>query len=285
MHEQSANLLSPRTFLALVRVLWVGLAVTMGLALRDAGTFTSVVWWVVVGAAVVALVVPAPAGLTGLRMVTPLAVVAAVLSLGMHAPTGWATAALACSMLATAVVFSGETGEAMVQGAAYGEERRFPLRVPAPLLMPMAVSWLVWAAAVVGAVLLLRHREWAAGGLVAALAVTLTWLLARRFHRFARRWLVVVPAGVVVHDHVVLGETLMVQRHNLAEAQLALVGTEAADLTGPAAGNAVEITVHEMVLAVFPSDEEHPTGKAIHMQSFLVSPTRPGRAIHAVRRT
>jgi hypothetical protein len=33
---------------------------------------------------------------------------------------------------------------------------------------------------------------------------------------------------------------------------------------------------------VFPSSKEHPTGRAIHMQSFLVSPTRPGRAIHAI---
>jgi len=134
----------------------------------------------------------------------------------------------------------------------------------------------------VGAVLLLRRHDWLAGVLVAAAAAGLSWLLAQRFHRLSRRWLVVVPAGVVLHDHLVLGETLMVQRQNVAAAGLALAGTEAADLTGPAAGNAVEITVRETVLAVFPSSAEHPTGRAIHMQSFLVSPTRPGRAIRAI---
>ena len=190
--------------------------------------------------------------------------------------------ALAVSFLGTAVAFSAETGEAMVQGAAYGQEQRFPLRVPAPVLLPMLLAWLVWAAAVVGGVLLLRHRSWAAGAAVVAVAAGLSWLLARRFHRLSRRWLVVVPAGVVLHDHLVLGETLMVQRQNVSAVGLALADTQAADLTGPAAGNAVEITVRETVLAVFPSSKEHPTGRAIHMQSFLVSPTRPGRAIHAI---
>jgi len=131
-------------------------------------------------------------------------------------------------------------------------------------------------------VLLLRHHSWVSGLVLAVVAAGLSWLLAKRFHRLSRRWLVVVPAGVVLHDHLVLGETLMVQRQNVAAAGLALADTQAADLTGPAAGNAVEITVRDTVLAVFPSSKEHPTGRAIHMQSFLVSPTRPGRAIQAI---
>jgi hypothetical protein len=169
-----------------------------------------------------------------------------------------------------------------VQGAAYGQEQRFPLRIPAPVLLPMALAWLVWSAALLGAVLLLRHHTWVGGGLLAAVAAGLSWLLAKRFHRLSRRWLVVVPAGVVLHDHLVLGETLMVQRQNVAAVGLALDGTDAADLTGPAAGNAVEVVVRDAVLAVFPSTKEHPTGRAIHMHSFLVSPTRPGRAIRAI---
>jgi hypothetical protein len=282
MHGPSANLLSPRTFLTLLRVLWLAMAVTMGLALRDAGPIVAVVWWATVAAVVIALVVPAPAGLTGLRVVSPVVCVAAVIALALGAPSGWGVGALAVSFLAAAVAFSAETGEAMVQGAAYGQEQRFPLRVPAPVLLPMALAWLLWAAALVGGVLLLRHHDWAAGCAVAAVAAGLSWLLAKRFHRLSRRWLVVVPAGVVLHDHLVLGETLMVQRQNVAAAELALADTQAADLSGPAAGNAVEITVRDTVLAVFPSSKEHPTGRAIHMQSFLVSPTRPGRAIKAI---
>jgi hypothetical protein len=120
------------------------------------------------------------------------------------------------------------------------------------------------------------------GVVLALAAAALSWLLGMRFHRLSRRWLVLVPAGLVVHDHMVLGETLMVQRPNVALARLALADTQAADLTGPAAGHAVEVTVREMVLAVLPSTRENPKGKALHVASFLVAPSRPGRALQAM---
>jgi hypothetical protein len=87
---------------------------------------------------------------------------------------------------------------------------------------------------------------------------------------------------VVVHDSLVLGETLMVHRPNVASARLAVAGTEAADLSGPAAGHAVEVAVREPVLALLPASAAHPTGRAIHMRAFLVAPTRPGRALRAM---
>lgn len=282
MDGPPTNLLTPGRFLALLRALWVALGITLALALRDAGGLVSVAWWIVVAAGVVALVVPSAAGLTGLRMVVPVTPVVAVIALVDGPFRAWSAAALAVALLASAVVLSAEVGEAMVQGSAYGHEQRFPLRAPAALLPPMAISWLLWAASVVGAPLLLRDRQWLAGVVVGIVAAALTWLLAGRFHRLSRRWLVLVPVGVVVHDHVVLGETLMVQRSNFSVAQLAPADTQAADLTGPAAGNAVEVSVREMVLAVFPSTREHPKGRALHVQSFLVSPSRPGRALMAM---
>jgi hypothetical protein len=45
---------------------------------------------------------------------------------------------------------------------------------------------------------------------------------------------------------------------------------------------ALDIAVRDMVLVVFPSTETEPTGRAIHVQSFLVAPTRPGRALQAM---
>ena len=76
-------------------------------------------------------------------------------------------------------------------------------------------------------------------------------VLWRTYHRFALRWLVLVPAGVVVHDPVVLGETLMVLRPAVAGARLAPADTGAADLTGPAAGFAIEVSVHEAATVLF----------------------------------
>ena len=104
-----------------------------------------------------------------------------------------------------------------------------------------------------------------------------------RWHRLSRRWLVVVPVGLVVHDPLVLGETLMLRRNEIGSVALARASTEAADLTGPAGGHAVEISTTQPVTAIFASTPSEPGGRAIHLTACLVAPTRPGRAIAAVR--
>lgn len=269
-------------------MLWAATAVSAVLAVRaatdgagTAGLAVSVLLWLCVAAAVVSLIVPSPLGLSVQRAVTPLAVPGGAVLLAHGGDVAAALVGL-LGLVTTLLVLSAEFAEAMVQASAYGDERRFPLRTPAALLPPIGLSWAVWAAALLGGVAALAHRSWVAGVALVALALLLGWFLAPRFHRFSRRWLVIVPAGVVVHDHVVLGETLMVQRTNVQLARLALAGTEAADLTGPAGGHALDIAVKEMVLAVFPSSRREPKGRAIHLQSFLVAPARPGRALAAI---
>lgn len=264
----------------MLRLLWVALAVVMGLTVS--GGVALSVWFAVVGLSIVCLVAPSTWGLTVLRMVTPAVVPAAALAWVQRDSVVWGAASLALAVLAALLTASGEVGEAMVQGNAYGSEHRFPLRPPAAMLLPMALSWLVWCGAALGGTVLLVREEWLVGAALAVVAVAASWFLGRRFHRFAARWLVLLPGSVVLHDSVVLGETLMVQRGNVAGARLALADTEAADLTGPAAGHALEIAVREMVLAVFAPTPQQPKGRAIHLQSFLVAPTRPGRALTAM---
>jgi subtilisin family serine protease len=286
----NGTLLSPRTFVTMLRVLWVALAVVMGFTIASAGDehtkaagFVSATgWWLVVAVVVVALVVPSALGLTLVRLVAPFTIVIAITALVLGASGTLGAIAVALAAVVALVAMSGEVGDAIVQGSAYGKEHRFLLRPPAALLVPLAVSWMVWAAALVGAVLLLGAEQWLVGILVTTLACGLTWLLFTRSHRLSIRWLVLVPAGLVVHDPVVLGETLMVPKGNVAVVRLALADTQAADLTGPAAGVALDIAVREMVLAVFAANRAQPKGKAIHVQSFLVAPTRPGRAMHAM---
>jgi hypothetical protein len=286
----NGTLLSPRTFVTMLRVLWVALAVVIGFAIASAGddhtkaaAFVSATgWWLVVAVVVVALVVPSALGLTVVRMIAPFTVVIAITALALGASTVIGAIAVALSAVVALLAMSGEVGEAMVQGSAYGNEHRLPLRPPAALLLPVVVSWLVWASAVMAAALLLSAQAWLGGILATSLAMCLTWLLGTRSHRLSIRWLVLVPAGVVVHDPVVMGETLMVPKANLEVARLALADTQAADLTGPAAGVALDIAVREMVLAVFAPTRTQPKGRAIHVQSFLVAPSRPGRALQAL---
>lgn len=240
-----------------------------------------VVAWLLWGIGVVALVVPSTLGLTAMRMVNTLACGAAVISwIGGAGPApggAFVTATVICGVLVGGAGF----GHECVQASAYGDEQRFLLRPPATFLLPVAVAGAVWAVATLTAPLLLAAGRWIIGVPVAIAALLLTWLLLPRFNTLSRRWLVLVPAGVVVHDQVVLAETLMVPRPDVDGVGLALAGTEAADFTGPAAGHAIEVALREMATALLAPTKAAPRGTAVHVRSFIVAPTRPGAVLQA----
>ena len=281
--------LTPRSSLWTLRISILALAIAMSGAISSVGEHRSTTVVVVatsalavmIGASMLSVVVPSALALTVVRIVLPGAVPAAAITLALDGGP-WSVAALVVTVLTAAVALGAETGEAMVQGSAYGDERRLLLKVPAALLLPIVISWLVWCLLTLTAVVLLSASQWITGTSAFALAVLLTLAVFGRLHRFSRRWLVIVPAGVVVHDDVVLGETLMVQSPNVRMCRLALADTGAADLTGPSAGHALEVTVNEMVTGVLAPAPAQPKGKAMHMQSFLLAPTRPGRALQAL---
>jgi hypothetical protein len=243
--------------------------------------------WLLWGVGVVALIVLSPLGLTIMRMLSLLTCGVAILSwIGGAAPApggGFVACALICGVL----VGGADFGQRCVQASAYGDEQRFLLRPPAAFVLPITVAGVIWAASVLAGPLLLAARQWIIGGLVSIAAAWLTWMLLPRFNTLARRWLVLVPAGLVIHDQVVLAETLMVARSDVISIDLALTGTEAADFTGPASGHAVEIGLRTMVTALLaPSTQARktrakmtPRATALHVQSFIVAPTRPGAVL------
>jgi hypothetical protein len=273
------------------RVLWVATAVAGALSLSQASRHLTTVphfilvtaWWLAMAAVLLALIVPGPTSLTITRVVAPVALPSVILTWLGGGPAATAATATALAAASAVLLSSAELAELLVQGAAYGDERRLPLRTPAGVKVAATVVWAAWCASTLGAAAALWHRSWALAIFLALIAGALKLLTLTRMQRLSNRWLVLVPAGVVVHDPLVLGETLMVQRSNLRSAALALADTDAADITGPAAGMAIEIAVHEMVTAIFPASQEHPTGRAVHMAAFLVSPSRPGRALRALR--
>jgi hypothetical protein len=181
----------------------------------------------------------------------------------------------------TLTVATGELGRAYVQASAYGDEERHPLRPPLGMLIVSAAAWVIWAAALAIGPLALAARSWAVGAVLTLVAVLGTPLLLPRWHQLARRWLVLVPAGVVVHDPVVLAETLMLRRSQVAALRLAPAGTEALDLTGPATGHALELSTKESVTALLVPAPGADTARAVHLTACLVSPTRPGAALRS----
>ena len=281
-----------RTLPWMMRLTWVGVLLLGGSAVdaslvgrsdgvRWAATWGGAAMWSI---AVAAMAIPAVTSLTAMRILVPLSIPSAVAAWIMGAPAVDTALFAGTGALATIIAFSGEIGGLFVQASAYGEEDRHLLRPPAAYLLAALITWCTLAAASISAVLLLGAERWVIGSALGAGAISAGVWAWPRLHRLSRRWFVVVPVGLVIHDYLVLAETLMLRRAEIAGVRLAPNDTQAADLTGPAAGHAIEINTVEPVTAIFAATPKQPRGTAIHLTACLVSPTRPGRALAAAER-
>ena len=272
----------------LLRAAWVLLPLLVGPAVGEAlegrsgpmALVSQTGLWSCWAAGLVAVLVPSAVSLTVVRVLAPLGVVAGVLAAVFGA--GPTFAALACggALLVALVAFSAEVGLVLVQGSAYGDERRFLLRPPAALLVgPLPLAWALMAGPLVTGTLLLGARQWVAGAVFVAVGALLVALLAPRLHRLSCRLVVLVPAGLVVRDPLLLADTAMFRRPAVAGISLALADTTAVDLTGRSLGNAVEVRLHDPGRLAAAGTLQDRQGRSVEVQSFLVAPSRPGRLL------
>lgn len=279
---------SSRVLPWLLRVAWASQAVVAGPAFAAALdprsrpvqlVATLGLWggWAIV---LLATAVPAPVSLTVLRCSAPAAVAAALWAAVSNGPSPTEAAAAVLITAATAgIAFSAGVGYAFVNGPAYGDERRFPLRPPAPVLLVLAP--LVWAAAAgagTAAALLLATRAWIAGALVAAAAVPAVFVAARSLHSLSLRWAVLVPAGLVLKDPLALLDPVLFMRPLIEVLRPAPAGTDSLDLTGRAPGLALEIVLTEKVEMTLVR-QGHRLGETGRSARLLFTPTRPGRLL------
>ena len=243
------------------------------------GISSTVGIWLLWSIALLCTLVPSSSALTAIRLALPtIFVIVAAVAVAIGISSGVA-AALAISLLASLLIFSGDIGDSFVQLAAYGDERRYLLRCPPAMLLVQVLSWLVWLTLTIVAINLLASDALFLGAIVAIAALLLAIVLPRRFHRFSRRWLVSVPAGLVIHDHVVLAETAMFMNDAVIEVGIDLAPSEAADLSGKCSGVGLLIALKDFDTVVLAATPKTPGGSAIHVKSMRVCPTRPGRAI------
>lgn len=268
---------------------WALIAVTGWPLLRngitDDGAAGAVARWAIAlvwGTTLMALVIPSVISLTIARVITPLAPIAAAIFWWTTSDTTNGAITTAATATAAIIVGTGEFGQRSVQASAYGDEQRFVLRAPSAFLVASVIAWLLTAAAIIISMGTLGHNNLVAT-VVGLVAIALAVLSAPRWHRLSRRWLVLVPAGVVVHDPLVLSETAMWRRHHIVGASLATSDTSAADLTGPASGHLIEIRLSETATVVLTDGRANPRGRAIHLTAGLIAPSRPGAAIAAMR--
>ncbi|HEX6419941.1 MAG TPA: hypothetical protein VFZ77_15675 [Acidimicrobiales bacterium] len=274
------------------RLTWLLVAVLTAPALGDAlagasrpvQLVASVGGWGVWLAVLVATLVPTTVSLTALRIAAPGAAVAALAALVVTGATATGVLGLAAALAAVLAALAPETAEIFVDGSSYGDERRMPLRSPVALLAgPAEVAWLAVVAGACAGPLLLAARQWVPGAIALAAGGPLAWWGARVLHVLARRWLVFVPTGVVVHDQLTLADPVLLRRSVVRSFGPAPAGTDALDLTAGAAGLALEVRLAEPVPLV-PVARRGQPAELREAGAVVVTPSRPGRVLAEARR-
>lgn len=203
---------------------WASLVVTAGPAAADAldswsagpRALASVLLWAAWGAALLACFAPRPLGLTVLRVTAAAAVVLALAATPATTPLR-ALLAVAGTALTAWLVFTPAVGYRFVNGAAYGDERRYPLRVPPALLLgPVPLAGALVAGGVVAGPLLLADQRWVAGVVAVAVAVPVVRTAGRSVYALSQRWAVLVPAGIVLKDPLTLVDPVLFPRERIA---------------------------------------------------------------------
>jgi len=207
-----------------LRVVWLVLPLAGGPAAASAlgelgdasGVVGAALVWLAWGAGLVALLAPRPLGLTAIRVVAPTFVVLAlVIALVGNASTVAAWGAVIATLLAAILVADPSFALTAVNGVSYGDERRHPIRTPPGLyLAPVPLARALVAAGIASGPLLLADGAIVAGLAALALGWPVAALAARALHTLARRWVVLVPAGVVVVDPLtIVDPVLFVRQH------------------------------------------------------------------------
>lgn len=268
-----------------MRLGWVAAAIALSQAIDalDTGLTVTISTWLLWVTGAVAVFVGSPITLTLARTTLPLSIPVAVVLLASGADLTLGFIGLVSALIASYSVFTAEVGQRWVQFAAYGAERRFPLRPPLGFALPAVVLWVLVAVLASSAVMAAEGSQLVLAAVLGAIAAGLAGLGSTRWHRLSCRWLVLVPAGVVIHDPLVLMETAMWRSHVVVGATLAPVETEAADLTGPATGPALEISLRSSETVVLAAGRNTPEGRAIHLTAALIAPSRPGAALEALQ--
>ncbi len=280
-----------------VRLIWLLQPLLVGPGILDAvsGRSEPVRLVVEVGlwagwlAGMIAVLAPSTVSLTLVRTLAPAAPAAALLAATTAGEWNARTlTSIGAGLVTVGLIFLPVVGDPMINGSAYGSERRMALRPPAAVLLgPVQLAWLMVFAGTITGPLLLAAKQYLLGILLTALGAALIYQGARTLHQLARRWLVFVPAGFVIHDYYRLAESLLIQRRLAPELGLADAGhsgddldTERIDLSAGALGLALAVRVGE------PLPLAMRTGRSVTTRSgreFIFTPSLPGQALAEAR--
>ena len=256
-----------------VRVLWIFVALFQQ-------SFSVGMWmlWTVVA---IGTWILHPISLTAIRLSSPVVFITLIAQLPAEEFGVLPVAVATATLISLLLIYTSDFGMTQVQAGAYGNERRFLLRIPVSLALPTLLTWVVLTALFVVADNLFASGLWIGGSVISLFSAAAIWKFVPQLHRLSLRWLVRVPAGWVIHDGVLLAENLLLRTHNIASMQLAPADTEAIDLSGITQGIPLEISLREMTdVRLTPLlSKATKTVDALHVKQMLVAPSQAQRVL------
>jgi hypothetical protein len=148
------------------------------------------------------------------------------------------------------------------------------------VLVPL--TWLLVVAGASVGPLLLASRQWVAGAVALVAGAALVVAGSRSLHQLARRWVVLVPTGLVVHDSFTMPEPQLFLRTSIARLGPALADdADADDLTAGAPGLALVLELTEPLEVLLRTRGRDSATKA--SSALLITPSRPARLLEAAR--
>jgi len=276
-----------------LRALWFLLPLTVGQAASDAVASAehavplvmTAGLWVLWALGMVAAMIPHPVTLTAIR----------VLATGTLPLAAWTvvdTDASAVSVLAAAhsvslvvVAISSLVGDSFADGSSYGDERRMLLRPPSQVgyLFAPIVTALMIAGTATGP-LLLANRQWVIGAIALVLGMAVFAIGARSLYQLTQRWIIFVPAGMVLHDLMVLTEPVLFRRTAIERLGAAIAGSPARDLSNAAAGLLLECELTDPAPLGLRDADDRANATLTDVRRFLFCPSRPGELLNEAER-
>lgn len=170
-----------------------------------------------------------------------------------------------------------------INGTAYPNERRYSLRLPSMLAIgPLLITYAVVIAVPVAAVLLYANAEWAPAIICTLLSIPVLFFGVQAIHQLGKRWVVFVPAGVVLHDPMSLVDPVLFERAVIEKFAPATADTDALDLTQSALGMPIELDLTEKVPMVL--SRAFGNAESGSSARLMFTPSRPGEVLAEANR-
>ncbi|MBT95156.1 MAG: hypothetical protein CL431_04215 [Acidimicrobiaceae bacterium] len=229
--------------------------------------------WVLWSLVLLISLVPSVSLLTLYRVIVPISVVVAIWG-SLEAQMATASIFLIfCSTVCSSISLLPSIGYWHINGSSYGDEIRLPLRPPAPLLLgPIPLAWLVLASTIIFPIVFLASERYVSGLITLMVGSGLSYFSYQSLSALSNRWLVFVPAGVVLHDNMILSDPFLVRKSMIKQMGPAFTSTTSTDLTMSSVGMCLEVELHEEVeLALQVNPLSLPEVTKVH--SFFICPS------------